>query len=116
MTTDEINTRIRMIESEINVHKQDVAQLRYRIKDKEEKVKDNKEKIKLNKALPYLVAHVVEVRRAPEPPARRLRSFSRAGRAARASAPSRWPRGARLCSFAAACATHTAPRPCRSST
>jgi len=61
MTTDEINTRIRMIESEINVHKQDVAQLRYRIKDKEEKVKDNKEKIKLNKALPYLVAHVVEI-------------------------------------------------------
>lgn len=51
-----------MIQTEINVYKQDISQLGYKIKDKQEKIKDNKEKIKLNKQLPYLCAHVVEVR------------------------------------------------------
>lgn len=62
MTTDQIISRTRMIQTEINVHKQAISQLSYKIKDKQEKIKDNKEKIKLNKQLPYLCAHVVEVR------------------------------------------------------
>ena len=62
MSTESIVNRTRMIQTEINVYKQDIAQLSYKIKDKQEKIKDNKEKIKLNKQLPYLCAHVVEVR------------------------------------------------------
>lgn len=62
MSTEAIISRTRMIQTEINVHKQEIAQLNYRFKDQQEKTKDNKEKIKLNKQLPYLVANVVEVR------------------------------------------------------
>ena len=55
MTTEAIINRTRMIQTEINVYKQDIAQISYKIKDKQESIKDNTEKIKLNKTLPYLV-------------------------------------------------------------
>jgi|EP01047_Picozoa_sp_COSAG01_P040688 26S proteasome regulatory subunit T5 len=61
MSTDAIISRTRMIQTEINVHKQEIAQLNYKLKDQQEKIKDNQEKIKLNKQLPYLVANVVEI-------------------------------------------------------
>ena len=62
MSTDAILSKARMIQTEINVYKQEIAQLNYKVKDQQDKIKDNKEKIKLNKQLPYLCAHVVEVR------------------------------------------------------
>ena len=62
MSTDAILSKARMIQTEINVYKQEIAQLNYKVKDQQEKIKENKEKIKLNKQLPYLVANVVEVR------------------------------------------------------
>ena len=62
MSTDAILSKARMIQTEINVYKQEISQLNYKLKDQQEKIKENKEKIKLNKQLPYLVANVVEVR------------------------------------------------------
>ena len=67
MSTEGIVSRTRMIQTEINVHKQEIAQLNYKVKDQQEKIKDNREKIKLNKQLPYLVANVVEVCLLPPP-------------------------------------------------
>ena len=77
MSTEAIISRTRMIQTEINVHKQEIAQLNYRVKDQQEKIKDNKEKIKLNKQLPYLVANVVEVRPPPPRPSRASPLFLR---------------------------------------
>jgi hypothetical protein len=65
MSTEAILSKARMIQTEINVYKQEIAQLNYKVKDQQDKIKDNKEKIKLNKQLPYLVANVVEVRVSP---------------------------------------------------
>jgi len=67
MSTEAILSKARMIQTEINVYKQEIAQLNYKVKDQQDKIKDNKEKIKLNKQLPYLVANVVEVRVSPLP-------------------------------------------------
>jgi len=61
MSTEAILSKARMIQTEINVYKQEIAQLNYKVKDQQDKIKENKEKIKLNKQLPYLVANVVEI-------------------------------------------------------
>ena len=42
--------------------KSELHRVEHEIKMKQTKVKDSKSKIKMNKALPYLVATVVEVR------------------------------------------------------
>ena len=51
MSTDAILSMARMIQTEFNVYKQEIAQLNYKVKDQQEKIKENKEKIKLNKQL-----------------------------------------------------------------
>jgi len=61
LSNDEINMRIRGMESEIKIQKSMQQQLHHELKTNEEKIKDNKEKIKLNRQLPHLVANVGEI-------------------------------------------------------
>lgn len=58
---EELNQRIRLIENEIRVMRQQQSRLQHEMASVNEKIKDNTEKIKLNKQLPYLVANVIEV-------------------------------------------------------
>lgn len=63
LSVEELNQRIRLIENEIRVMRQQQARLQHEMATVGEKIKDNTEKIKLNKQLPYLVANVIEVSR-----------------------------------------------------
>jgi len=58
---DEIQQRIRLLESDVRVMKGEQQRLNHEMKNNEEKTKDNKEKIKLNRQLPHLVANVAEI-------------------------------------------------------
>ncbi|KZV86142.1 26S proteasome subunit P45 [Exidia glandulosa HHB12029] len=59
--TDDILTRIRLIDNDIKVMRSDTLRLGHEQNTMKEKIRDNKEKIKQNKVLPYLVANVVEI-------------------------------------------------------
>ena len=61
MTAEDIQRRIRLLDNEIRVLKDDSTRLGLEQSGLKEKVKDNKEKIKLNNQLPYLVSNIVEV-------------------------------------------------------
>lgn len=61
LNADELSQRIRLIENEIRVMKQQQSRLQHEMTSVNDKIKDNTEKIKLNKQLPYLVANVIEV-------------------------------------------------------
>ncbi|KAH0832049.1 26S proteasome subunit P45 [Lanmaoa asiatica] len=61
LSTDEILTRIRLIENDIKVMKSETLRLQHEQSVMKEKIRDNGEKIKQNKVLPYLVGNVVEV-------------------------------------------------------
>jgi len=65
LSTDQLRTRVRMMESNIRVMKQEKNRLAQDITKQDAFIKDNVDKIKLNKTLPYLVANVVEVRSVP---------------------------------------------------
>lgn len=61
LTTDEINSRSRLLDNEMQSMRGELNRLKFQSKDLSEKIKENNEKIKLNKQLPYLVGNVVEV-------------------------------------------------------
>lgn len=61
MSTDELVNRARMMDAEINIIKAELHHVDHEIKMKQAKIAESKNKIKMNKALPYLVANVVEV-------------------------------------------------------
>ena len=61
MTAEDIQRRIRLLDNEIRVLKDDSTRLGLEQSGLKEKVKENKEKIKLNNQLPYLVSNIVEV-------------------------------------------------------
>eukprot|EP00128_Syssomonas_multiformis_P009513 Colp12_sorted_trinity150504_noHs@24291 len=61
MSTDVIQSRIRLIDNEIKVMRNEAARLQHEQVSMTEKIKENTEKIKLNKQLPYLVGNVVEL-------------------------------------------------------
>jgi 26S proteasome regulatory subunit T5 len=61
LSTEEILTRIRLIENDIKVMKSETLRLQHEQSVMKEKIRDNGEKIKQNKVLPYLVGNVVEI-------------------------------------------------------
>ncbi|KAL5524268.1 RPT5 [Sanghuangporus sanghuang] len=61
LSTDEINSRIRLIENDIKVMRSETLRLQHEQSGMKEKIRGNKEKIKQNKVLPYLVGNVVEI-------------------------------------------------------
>ena len=61
LTTEEINSRTRLLDNEMQSMKGELNRLKFQSKDLSEKIKENNDKIKLNKQLPYLVGNVVEV-------------------------------------------------------
>jgi len=63
LSTDEINSRARLLDNEMQSMKGELNRLKFQSKDLSEKIKENNDKIKLNKQLPYLVGNVVEVYR-----------------------------------------------------
>ncbi|KAH3672879.1 hypothetical protein WICPIJ_010008, partial [Wickerhamomyces pijperi] len=60
-TTDDINTRTRLLENDIRIMKSELQRLNHDKQVMLAKVKDNKEKINNNKQLPYLVGNIVEL-------------------------------------------------------
>lgn len=61
MSTDQIQTRNRLLENNIRIMKSEIMRLQHEVSTMNERLQDNLEKIKLNKQLPYLVANIVEV-------------------------------------------------------
>ncbi|KAN0129543.1 26S proteasome regulatory complex, ATPase [Lactarius tabidus] len=61
LETEDILTRIRLIENDIKVMRSEQLRLNHEQNVMKEKIRDNGEKIKQNKVLPYLVANVVEI-------------------------------------------------------
>ncbi|KIK57242.1 hypothetical protein GYMLUDRAFT_173292 [Collybiopsis luxurians FD-317 M1] len=59
--TDEILTRIRLLDNDIKVMRSETMRLQHEQNVMKEKIRDNGEKIKQNKVLPYLVGNVVEI-------------------------------------------------------
>ena len=60
-TTEDVLMRVRLLENEIRVLKDESNRVQLDVSSEKERVKDNQEKIKLNKQLPYLVASIVEI-------------------------------------------------------
>lgn len=60
-TTDEVQTRTRLLENDIKIMRSEQMRLMHEQSTMKEKIKDNAEKIKQNKVLPYLVGNVVEI-------------------------------------------------------
>ncbi|KAG6890611.1 26S proteasome regulatory subunit 6A-B [Termitomyces sp. Mi166 len=60
LTTDEILTRIRLLDNNIKVMRSETTRLQHEQSTMKEKIRDNGEKIKQNKVLPYLVGNIVE--------------------------------------------------------
>lgn len=60
-TTEEIQTRTRLLENDIKIMRSEQMRLMHEQSMMKEKIKDNSEKIKQNKVLPYLVGNVVEI-------------------------------------------------------
>ncbi|THD25305.1 Proteasome (Prosome macropain) 26S subunit ATPase 3 [Fasciola hepatica] len=61
MSNEELVNRARLLDAEIRFMKSELHHVDHEIKMKQAKVKESKSKIKMNKALPYLVANVVEL-------------------------------------------------------
>jgi 26S proteasome regulatory subunit T5 len=61
MSAEQVAQRVRLLESEIRVLKDESTRLNLDAGGLKERVKENKEKIKLNNQLPYLVGNIVEV-------------------------------------------------------
>ncbi|KAF6776268.1 hypothetical protein AHF37_03954 [Paragonimus kellicotti] len=61
MSNEELMNRARLLDAEIRFMKSELHHVDHEIKVKQAKVKESKSKIKMNKALPYLVANVVEL-------------------------------------------------------
>ncbi|KAA1469890.1 26S proteasome subunit P45 [Dentipellis sp. KUC8613] len=61
LTTDEILTRIRLIDNDVRVMRSETTRLQHEQSVMKEKIRDNGDKVKQNKVLPYLVANVVEI-------------------------------------------------------
>ncbi|KAE9391033.1 26S proteasome subunit P45 [Gymnopus androsaceus JB14] len=61
LNTDEILTRIRLLDNDIKVMRSETMRLQHEQTVMKEKIRDNGEKIKQNKVLPYLVGNVVEI-------------------------------------------------------
>ena len=61
MSTDEIVSRIRLLDNEIKIMKSEVMRVNHELQAQTDKIKENTEKIKVNKTLPYLVSNVIEV-------------------------------------------------------
>ena len=64
-TTEDVLVRVRLLENEIRVLRDESNRLQLDVGSERERVKDNVEKVKLNKQLPYLVASIVEIFRSP---------------------------------------------------
>ncbi|RKO97961.1 hypothetical protein CXG81DRAFT_29269 [Caulochytrium protostelioides] len=60
-STDDILSRVRMLENDLKVMKSEEMRLTHEQTAMKEKINDNKEKIVLNKQLPFLVSNVVEI-------------------------------------------------------
>ena len=60
-STEQFNTRTRLVAGDINVQKSELARLTHEEMTMKDKLKENLEKLKLNKQLPYLVANVQEL-------------------------------------------------------
>lgn len=61
MSTDELLTRVRLLEAEVKVKRTEIQRLTHEKNAMDEKIKENAEKVKLNKQLPYLVGNIVEI-------------------------------------------------------
>ncbi|THH20089.1 hypothetical protein EW146_g1202 [Bondarzewia mesenterica] len=61
LDTNEILTRVRLIDNDIKVMKSETLRLQHEQSVMKEKIRENGEKIKQNKVLPYLVGNVVEI-------------------------------------------------------
>eukprot|EP01036_Dinobryon_divergens_P031264 gene31264-40633_t len=61
MSNDELRQSIRALDNEIRIMKSDMSRIKHEAGQQRAHIKDNKEKIKLNKALPFLVANVIEI-------------------------------------------------------
>jgi 26S proteasome regulatory subunit T5 len=61
MTAEQVSARVRLLENEIRVLKDESTRLNLDAGGLKERVKENREKIKLNNQLPYLVGNIVEV-------------------------------------------------------
>ncbi|GBN42432.1 26S proteasome regulatory subunit 6A, partial [Araneus ventricosus] len=61
MSTDEVNSRTRLMDNEIKIMKSEVMRISHELQAQKEKIKENNEKIKVNKTLPYLVSNVIEL-------------------------------------------------------
>jgi len=61
MSTDEILSRIRLLDNEIKIMKSETQRINYELTTQDDKIKENTEKIKVNKTLPYLVSNVIEL-------------------------------------------------------
>jgi 26S proteasome regulatory subunit T5 len=62
LSTEQIRQRSSMLTNNMRVIQKELRNLDNQVRTQEGRIKENEEKIKLNKALPYLVANVVEVR------------------------------------------------------
>ncbi|KAG2432909.1 hypothetical protein HXX76_008639 [Chlamydomonas incerta] len=61
MSAEAIQQRVRLLDNELRVLKDESTRLTLEQDGLKEKIKENKEKIKLNNQLPYLVGNIVEV-------------------------------------------------------
>ena len=61
MSNDELRQTIRALDNNIRIMKSDINGIKHESAQQKLHIKDNKDKIKTNKALPYLVANVIEI-------------------------------------------------------
>lgn len=61
MSSDDINSRTRLLDNEIKIMKSEVMRISHELQAQNEKIRENTEKIKVNKNLPYLVSNVIEL-------------------------------------------------------
>lgn len=61
MSTDELLTRVRLLEAEVKIKRTESQRLTHEKNALTDKIKENEEKVKLNKQLPYLVGNIVEI-------------------------------------------------------
>ncbi|KAK2704291.1 26S proteasome regulatory subunit 6A-B [Artemia franciscana] len=61
MSTDDISSRVRLLDSEIKIMRSEVMRVQHELQAQKDKIKENTEKIKVNKTLPYLVSNVIEL-------------------------------------------------------
>ncbi|KAK3930677.1 26S proteasome regulatory subunit 6A [Frankliniella fusca] len=61
MSTDEIVSRTRLMDTEVKIMKSEVMRISHELQSQTDKIRENAEKIKVNKTLPYLVSNVIEL-------------------------------------------------------